>query len=162
VTTLPPASDAGLPISFLRSVPVFGGLDDEELALLGRFLRREPLPADVAVVREGELAKEMYVVETGRVAILKAGRAEPVNVLGPGQSFGEMSLIDIQPRSATVLTMEPTTVLALGFDDVVRIYNRNLPMYTLIVLNIAREISRRLRDANRRIAALGHDEIPHP
>ncbi len=159
MTTQPPALDAVPTPAFLQSVPVFGGLNEDEYALLARYLRRERVPGGTVVVREGELAKEMYVVVQGSVEVLKHDRL--MTTLGPGQCFGEMALIDIQPRSATVRTTEGTDLLVLGFDDLVRIYNRNLPMYTLIVLNIAREISRRLRDANRRIVDLGHDEIPH-
>ena len=68
-----------------------------------------------------------------------------IAVLGVGDVFGEMELIDMQRRSATVRALEAVSVLALSNGDLFRIYESDLPTFTLIVLNLARELSRRLR-----------------
>lgn len=151
-------------ITFLRTVPVFGGLEDHELRRLADYAQPAHFPAGTPIVEEADLAKEMFVVLAGRVEVLKqaGGQQTPLTVLGPGECFGEMSLIDIQPRSATVRAAEDAQVLVLSFDDLIRVYKTDMNTYTLIVLNIAREISRRLRQANRLIADLGHDGILQP
>jgi CRP-like cAMP-binding protein len=83
--------------------------------------------------------------------VLKASTAEDghfekrLAVLKVGDVFGEMELIDMQRRSATVRALEPVSALALSNGDLFLIYESDLPTFTLIVLNLARELSRRLR-----------------
>jgi CRP-like cAMP-binding protein len=66
-------------------------------------------------------------------------------VLGPGDWFGEMSIVDIQPRSATVRALAPARLLRITASDLDALYRHDLKSYALIVLNLARELSRRLR-----------------
>jgi CRP/FNR family cyclic AMP-dependent transcriptional regulator len=68
-----------------------------------------------------------------------------VAVLGPSDCFGEMSLIDLQARSATVRVLAPSRLLRVTSEDMDALYRHDLKSYTLIVLNIARDLSRRLR-----------------
>ena len=70
-----------------------------------------------------------------------------------------MSLLDIQPRSATVRSTGHTRLLVVGFDDLGRIQARSLQTYTLLLMNVGREVSRRLRVANRRLAELGYRSL---
>ncbi len=100
----------------------------------------------------------MYVILEGRVDFVKGADSRLLCGLGVGQCIGEMALIDIQPRSATAITSMPTRLMVLGFDHLIRLHQSNLESYTLVVLNIAREISRRLRETNERVADLGGDE----
>ncbi len=69
-------------------------------------------------------------------------------MLGPGDWFGEMSIVDIQPRSATVRTLAPSRLLRISAADLDALYRYDLRSYSLIVLNLARELSRRLRVAD--------------
>jgi CRP/FNR family cyclic AMP-dependent transcriptional regulator len=76
-----------------------------------------------------------------------------VALLGPGDWIGEMAILDVQPRSASVRTLAPTVLLRLHAADVRRLlYERDPGQYALLVMNIARELSRRLRVADRVIA----------
>jgi CRP/FNR family cyclic AMP-dependent transcriptional regulator len=68
-----------------------------------------------------------------------------VAILGPNDGFGEMSMIDMQARSATVRALSPSRLLKLTSEDMDALYRSDLKSYTLIVLNIARDLSRRLR-----------------
>jgi CRP/FNR family transcriptional regulator, cyclic AMP receptor protein len=68
---------------------------------------------------------------------------------------GEMSLIDIQPRSATVRAVAPSVLLRLEHSEIGKLYRSHPEVYTLLVLNIAREISRRLRRADQVLANMG-------
>jgi CRP/FNR family transcriptional regulator, cyclic AMP receptor protein len=103
-------------LAFLREVRLFKGIADPELATLGESLRERPLKRGQVLVREGEAGEEMFVVLRGSMVISKAvtGRVEQVLArIGPGDFFGEMSLFDRSPRSATVQTDSDATLLVL-------------------------------------------------
>ncbi len=144
-------------IDFFRNVPIFGGVPDCELVRVCTYADWRRYEAGEVVVREGELAKAMFVVLEGRVAVRKGPEERQLCELSSGDCFGEMAIIDIQPRSATVVATESAVLMALGFDDLCRIQQSNLETFTLIVLNVAREISRRLRATNELVAELGID-----
>jgi len=132
----------------LREIGLFGALSDEVLAHLVGTLTQLRAQAGDLVFREGDAAREMYVVLDGEVEVLKKsrrGRDMRVAILGPNDCFGEMSLIDVQPRSATVRVLAPARLLRMTSEDLDGLYRHDLKSYALITLNIARDLSRRLR-----------------
>ena len=143
---------------FLAQVPIFGGLSPQTLAELmdGAAMRR--VDAGVQLISEGELAKSVFVVFEGELEICKRGTNGSefrLAVLKRGDCVGEMSLIEIQPRSATVRTLPPALLLAIDNAGSARLYRGHPEAYLLLVLNIAREISRRLRRADQVLADMG-------
>ena len=132
----------------LREVGLFGALSDEFLEhLVGALTTMRVMPGQ-AIFKEGDPAREMYVVLDGEIEVLKRsrrGRETRVAILGPNDCFGEMSIVDMQPRSATVRALAPARVLRITTEDMDALYRHDLKSYTLIVLNIARDLSRRLR-----------------
>jgi len=141
-------TDPAVTTAQLREVGLFGALSDEFLEHLVDTLEvRRILPGDT-VFREGDPAREMYVVLDGEIEVLKKsrrGRETRVAILGPNDCFGEMSIIDMQPRSATVRALGPARILKISTEEMDALYRHDLKSYTLIVLNIARDLSRRLR-----------------
>lgn len=139
----------------LRRIGLFGGLDDESLEDLAASLpEREPAPGEL-IFREGEPGRELYVVLSGELEVQKrAPRGTDVRLamLGPGDWFGEMSVLDVQPRSATVRALAPSRLLVMRAQDLDALYRRDVKAYSLLVLNLAREISRRLRVTDRILA----------
>lgn len=137
--------------SELRKIGLFGGLDDEVLEQLAHELPlRMANPGDI-VFREGDQARELYVALSGELEVEKRsprGIDVRLALLGPGDWFGEMSILDVQPRSATVRALAPSRLLVFRTQDLDALYRRDLKAYSLLVLNIAREISRRLRVAD--------------
>ena len=89
----------------------------------------------------------MYVLEQGRIEIYKSWRdqAKQLRVLGPGDCFGEMALIDLFPRSASALAMEDCKALQITPAILQSVHRLDLEQFTLLQMNIGREISRRLR-----------------
>jgi CRP-like cAMP-binding protein len=142
--------------SMLKDVGLFGGLTDEILGTLARELPTRHVEAGEVVVKEGDDAREMYVVIGGELEVVKEARMGGdvrVALFGPGDWFGEMAIIDPQPRSATVRAVAPTMVLCITAEDVERLlYRRDVKSYALFVMNIARELSRRLRVADGLVA----------
>jgi CRP/FNR family cyclic AMP-dependent transcriptional regulator len=135
----------------LREVGLFGALSDEVLEHLAATLKVVMPNAGDVVFREGDDAREMYVVLSGEIEVLKRSRRSTdarVALLGAGDWFGEMSILDVQPRSATVRAIAPSRLLVLSAKDLDGIYRRDVKSYAIIVLNVARELSRRLRVAD--------------
>lgn len=143
------------PYRALRQMPVFGGLTDEELANVVSLATTLEAPRGTLVVRQGDLAKELFVIQRGSMEVLaKIGDEEErvLSRLGAGDCFGEMALIDIQPRSASVRALEDSVLISLSNKAFRTLSGWNLQTYTLIVMNLAREISRRLRRADGLVA----------
>jgi CRP/FNR family transcriptional regulator, cyclic AMP receptor protein len=133
----------------LRDIGFFGALSDDVLRHLANSLKTMRVAPGDTIFREGEaLAREMFVVVDGEMEVLKRsrrGRDMRVAILGPADTFGEMSMIDMQARSATVRALAPSRLLRVTGEDMDGLYRYDLKSYALIVLNIARDLSRRLR-----------------
>jgi CRP/FNR family cyclic AMP-dependent transcriptional regulator len=136
----------------LREIGLFGGLPDETLLRLAAELPRRHVQIGEGVVEEGAPAREMFVVLDGELEVLKRapdGKDVRLGLLGPTDCFGEMALIDVQARSATVRALAPSLLLVLSAEQVDRLlYRQDMKAYALLVMNIARELSRRLRVAD--------------
>lgn len=136
---------------FLQTHALFGGLNDEEMRVVRPHLKEERFAQGATIIREGEQGDRVYFLVKGSVEVLKADTAHPgapdrrLALLQSGESFGEMELIDIQPRSATVRSLEDVTVLSLSNGDLYALHKICPNTFTMIVMNMAREISRRLR-----------------
>lgn len=132
------------PDSFLSRISVFAGLDDDALGFLGGLAKEDEHPAGAVIVREGEPGDRMFFVRSGRVRVLKAGGVALAE-FGPGEFFGEMSLVESVARSASVVALEPTRVCTLRGVDFYQLYRRRPEQYGIVMLNIARDLARRLR-----------------
>ena len=138
--------------SMLREIGLFGGLDETTLDILAKSLPVEQISVGQRVVSEGDAAREMFVVVSGELEVLTrtaTGSEVRVAMLGPGDWFGEMAIVDVQPRSASVRCLAPSMLLRITAEHVDRLlYRRDLKAYALLVMNVARELSRRLRVAD--------------
>jgi CRP/FNR family cyclic AMP-dependent transcriptional regulator len=136
--------------AFLRQVPLFGGLPDSALQRLLELMQLRVCAAGQVICAEGDPAREMFVVRTGTVEVRKRALEGDACLarLHAGDEFGEMSLIDIQPRSASVVACESTELYVLGNMDLLALYDEDLASYSFFLQNLCRELSRRLRVAN--------------
>jgi CRP-like cAMP-binding protein len=141
--------DPPITIATLREIGLFGALSDEVLERLARSLKTARVqPGDTVFREEDTHAREMYVLLEGEMEVSKRSRRGHdmrVAILGPNDCFGEMSMVDMQARSATVRALAPSRLLKVTSEDMDALYRSDLKSYTLIVLNIARDLSRRLR-----------------
>lgn len=143
--------------TFLLATPFFGGLTDASLDLLISMLVERPFDAGATVVAEGEPGRSMFIVKSGRVAVSKranSGSVIPISVLEPGDFFGEMTLIEMQNRSATVVAESPTVLYELTAQKLYACYKADIHAYVIVLQNINRELCRRLRRADERFT--GH------
>lgn len=148
----------------LRNIGLFGALSDEVLLYLSTSLQVVPVETGITLFREGDDGREMYVVLSGEMEVLKTSCRHTdarVALLGPGDWFGEMSIVDIQPRSASVRALAPSRLLRISAQDLDHLYRHDMKAYSIIVLNLARELSRRLRVADGILADLIANVVEH-
>lgn len=140
-------------LQLLQDMPVFGGINDNVLNLLLELAPVVHVAKGEFFFREGEQALSMFVLEMGKVAIYKTykGRQRLLRYLNTGDCFGEMALIDLFPRSASVMAQQDCQAIELSSATLYEIYKKDLEQFTLIHMNIARELSRRLRTADDRL-----------
>jgi CRP/FNR family transcriptional regulator, cyclic AMP receptor protein len=142
--------------AFLLATPFFGGLSEASLDLLVSMLVERRFDAGTTVVAEGEPGRSMYIVHSGELVVSMrgdSGRVIRMAGLGPGDFFGEMTLIEMQNRSATVVTESPTMLYELTARQLYTYYKTDIHAYVMVMQNINRELCRRLR-ADNRIAEL--------
>jgi CRP-like cAMP-binding protein len=144
-------------------MPVFGGLSADTLTTVVENAPIVQATTGEAYFREGAPADAMFVLEGGRVTVVKswAGETRRLAILERGDCFGEMGLIDLGPRSATVIALEPTKAIRIDMGLIQRFYETDLKQFTLIQMNICREMSRRLRAADELIFRV-RMEAGHP
>ncbi len=146
--------------AMITDTPLFRGMDEATLEVLAEHLPVITAQPGQLLVREGELASELFVLLFGEVEVLKQGHDGAdvcVAVLGSGDWFGEMAVLDVQPRSASIRTLAPTTLISMSTADVERLLRaRDMTQFAVLVSNIARELSRRLRVADGLIAQSAH------
>lgn len=140
-------------IEALQRMPIFGGIRADMLEFLVNEAEMTTVQGGQYFFRENDKATAMYVVETGEVSVLKSWNDEQYEIgrLGPGDCFGEMALMDLFPRSASVLAVPDCTAITLSTESVYHLYEKDLEQFALIQMNIGRELSRRLRIADVRL-----------
>ena len=138
--------------SMLKLSRLFTGMDEAVLDRLASELQVLTASPGQVLIGEGQVASHMYVVIAGELEVVKAnetGGKVRVALLGPGDWVGEMSILDVEPRSATVLVLAPSTLVMISAMDITRLlYEVNVEQYAVFIRNIAHELSRRLRVAD--------------
>jgi len=136
---------------FLRRCSLFGGLTDAALEHIRTLMLRQSFSAGAVILREGSLNDRIYFIEHGKVEIIKAGAEYGAPItrhivdMATGDVFGEMELIDIQPCEATVRAVHETVTLSLSNRDLYLVSKSDMKSYALLIMNLARDLSRRLR-----------------
>ena len=128
-------------IQLLAGCPLFRGIDQEGLDVLAAKATQVDFPAGHIIARQGEIGTGFFVVIDGRVRVVRDGQV--IATLGPGEFFGELSVLDRQPRNAMVAAEVPTTCLALASWDFEAVLLEE-PRLTLAIL---RGVAERLRQA---------------
>ena len=137
----------------LRTVPIFSELSDEDIASLAHLALRKRYPKDTVVFFENEEGDFFFTITEGRIKVTilgDDGREVILSVLGPGDFFGEMALLDNEPRSATAIAVEESELLSLHRTDFQSVLNENKSITSALI----RVLSARLRRANHQISTL--------
>jgi len=137
----------------LKSVPIFGSFPEEQLRALAPMVMRRSVPRGTTVMAEGDRIDFLYVVLSGRLKVMMGeadGKEVILSILGAGEIFGEMGLIDDAPRSASVIAIEPCELLSLTRRD----FRRCMVESYDTAMTVMRVLVRRLRSADRKIGSL--------
>jgi CRP/FNR family cyclic AMP-dependent transcriptional regulator len=140
-------------LDVIKRLPIFKGLGEKDLAVLGERAIRKRFPKDSIIVQEADEGDSLMVILSGRVKVVlhsEEGKEIILSILKDGDFFGEMSLLDGEPRSATVIAMEDSTLLIIQRNDFLYQIERN-PSITKAIFA---EMSRRMRRADERIGNL--------
>lgn len=134
----------------LGEMSLLGGLSQNQLGLVLDHLTVQTYRKGEFVFKQGDLPGDIYVVRDGRVKIVADVDSTPMELVeyGVGQCFGEASAIAIQPHSASAVVTEDATLLVLSAHNLHLIYNEQPKVFGILILNIAREVSRRLQKAD--------------
>jgi len=144
----PPISSA-----VLHTVPLFSSVPEEQLRLLATVLTRRSATRGSIIMAAGDPTDSLYIILSGRLKVMMSdadGKEVILSILGPGEIFGEMGLIDDNPRSASVVAIEPCELLAITRRDFRKCMAENAEM----AMAVMRGLVRRLREADRKIGSL--------
>lgn len=140
-------------IELLQRMPIFGGIRTDVLEFLLGLCPVESVPSNAFFFREGEQADSMFVLEAGKAAVLKSWRGQEhlLRTLKQGDCFGEMAVMDLCPRSASVRAIEDCTAIRISAANLYQVYSRDVKQFALIQMNMGREVCRRLRELDDRL-----------
>ena len=133
-----------LPI--LNKISIFAGLSDPQLYTLFKLLSRVSYKANEFVFEQGEEPSYIYIVKTGKVKIVVWEEQVPLEliVFEEGHCFGEASVVGIQPHEGTAIALTDTELIVLSREALMSIYESDKELFGILILNIAREVCRRL------------------
>lgn len=137
----------------LRNVPLFSSFSEQQLSALVPAVQHRRFPRGAYVIRAGEETDALYIILAGRAKVLipdDDGNEVILSVIGPNEFFGEMGLLDDQPRSASVETLEPCEMLRITRSAFLACLKDNFDA----AMQIIRNLVKRLRDADKKIESL--------
>lgn len=137
----------------LRTVPLFASFPEEPLRTLATVVSRRTATRGSIIMAAGDPTDSLYIILSGRFKVMMSdaeGKEVILCILGPGEFFGEMGLIDDAPRSASVVAIEPCELLVITRRDFKKCMTENADM----AMAVMKGLVRRLREADRKIGSL--------
>jgi CRP/FNR family cyclic AMP-dependent transcriptional regulator len=137
----------------LKAVPLFSTIPEEQLGAVASMVTRRSVSRSTMIMSAGDSTDSLYIVLAGRLKVMMSdaeGKEVILTILGPGEFFGEMGLIDEAPRSASVIAIEPCELLTISKRDFKKCLADNFEL----TMALMRGLVRRLREADRKIGSL--------
>lgn len=144
----------------LKSVPLFIDLDDEELAVVAQRCTPRKYPKNSMIILEEEFGDIIFIILNGTVKITRVndeGKEVILSLLGPGEIFGEMAILDGEARSANALAQEDCDLLAIQKSEFLNLLKNNFK----ISFALMGELAKRLRKSDQQIEALSLSDAEH-
>ena len=142
-------------IDNLRKVEIFAGLTDQDLVAVASICKAARVPADRAIFKEGDDGDDLYVIHEGSVRVLlntktASGKVttSTINMLYPGQCFGELVLLNGITRTATIVAAEPVTLIVIDDGDFRQLCESNPRIGYTVMRNLAQDLAYKLRSSN--------------
>lgn len=151
-----------IPIHRLKDMPVFGGLREDIVKLILEGSHYVERKAGEPFFVEGERGDSSFIIESGSAALFKVGESgqqHQIRSFLPGECFGAMALLGVYPRSGIVKALEPCRTVEIKADQLFSVYQADPEQYVLIFMNMARDLSRRLRDTDDQLVACLEEHV---
>ena len=136
--------------SVVQNYSLFNGLEQEQIDSILALMAEETYEAGTDIIAEGSQNCKIYFILEGRVAAVRNGII--LQEIDEGAFFGEMEVLDVNPSAATVTSLAHTRVMVLSIDALGEIYESDLKTYSFIIMNLARDLSRKLRRLDSMLA----------
>jgi CRP/FNR family transcriptional regulator, cyclic AMP receptor protein len=149
----------GVDIDVVRKAPLFSALDDEAARALMESMTASRLERGDVLFREGDRGDRLYVIGEGKIKLgltSNDGRENLLAILGPGEMFGELSLFDPGPRTATATAVAETQLIALGHEDLTSFLSGR----PAVAATMLAALARRLRRTNETLSDLVFTDVP--
>lgn len=152
----------------LNDFSIFGGIEQGQLGNVADLFESGTYAEGDHIIDQGTQGTRLYVITAGKVGISihspgsadeGANRELSLATMGRGDCFGEMEILDTQARSATVIALEPTETIELTNMALLKLFERDPNAFRFLIMNLARDLSRRLRVADQRLAELANSGV---
>jgi len=151
------SSSQDLSKKLFSQVHIFAGLSGNSMKSLLEMVEEKEVKAGEWIVQEGTPGREMFVIGKGKVEIVRRLPKEiSFAVLETEDFFGEMSIVECRTRAASARALEDTLLFVIECEDLLRLFQKAPDQYSILILNIARDLSRRLRTMDESFAARSH------
>jgi len=137
--------------SVLQKYALFGGLMEDQIQAILPFMSEEKFEAEDFIIVEGSPSDKIYFIIEGQIAVIK--KEVYLARFSEGEAFGEMEVLDVMPAAASIKAMTPVTVITISNKSLNEIYKNDIRTFSLILMNLARELSRRLRKMDEKYAS---------
>ena len=135
----------------LQRYSIFGGLLEEQIESILPLMQFENFTPDENIITEGEPNDKIYFLIKGQVAVIKNGIE--LSCFNEGEAFGEMEVLDIMPSIASIKSLTQVTTMSISNKGLREIYKLDVKIFSLMIMNLARDLSRRLRRMDERFAS---------
>ena len=139
--------------SVLQKYSLFGGLMEEQIARILPLMERESYGNGQDIIVEGTPNDRIRFILEGRVEVISNWLK--LYEIGEGETFGEMEVLDVMPSAATIRALAGTGALSISNKTLHEIYKMDINTFSLIIMNLARDLSRRLRRLDERLTRKG-------
>jgi len=133
----------------LQKYALFGGLSEEQIKNILPYMLHETYRADELIITEGKPNDKVYFLIEGQVAVIKKDTL--LMRFSEGEAFGEMEVLDVMPAAASIKSLTEVTVMSVSNKALRTIYKIDIAAFSLILMNLARDLSRRLRRMDEKL-----------
>lgn len=147
-------------VELLKKITLFEHLDTTQIMRIAKLIKTLKVKKGENIIRENNNCDSFYIVKSGKVSISKTDadfKQQEIAVLSAGDHFGEMSLLDSQPRSANVTAVEDSEILEIRASDFAEILDVDFEIAARVYKSFARKLSERLRSADDALLVLSYD-----
>jgi len=135
----------------LQKYSLFGGLLEEQIEAIIPLMQEEKFNPDTFIITEGNPNDKIFFLIEGQVSVIK--KDVILSHFGEGEAFGEMEVLDVMPAIASIKAVSQVSVMSITNKALREIYKMDVKVFSLIIMNLARDLCRRLRKTDEKLAS---------